>query len=71
MNIEFRYANSDEYGRIADFIDEHWAKDHIYVRNPALFEWTFKRPGFWDSGYSFELGEEDPEVEVKPSNVLH
>lgn len=58
MSVEFRYACEGEYDRVASFIDEHWAKDHIYVRNRALFEWTFQRPGYWDEGYSFALGED-------------
>jgi hypothetical protein len=63
MNVEFRYARCDEYPRISGFIDQYWAKDHVYVRTPALFEWTFRRPGFWDANeYSFALAEDGGEL---------
>lgn len=63
MSLEFHYARRDEYPRIRAFIDEHWARNHIYVRTPELFDWTFQRPGFWESGsYSFALGEDHGEL---------
>ena len=63
MSLEFRYAQHGEYPRISAFINEYWAKNHVYVRNPALFEWTFNRPGFWAPGqYSFSLGEDGGEL---------
>ena len=56
MAIEIRYARLDEYPRISDFLDKHWAKDHVYTRRRDLFDWTFHRPRHWDSGqYSFSL----------------
>src|ERR1700738_614194 len=56
MAIEIRYARLDEYPRIRDFLDKHWAKDHVYTRRRDLFDWTFHRPRHWDSGqYSFSL----------------
>ena len=33
MAVEFRFANLGEYPRISDFLNEHWAKNHIYTRN--------------------------------------
>lgn len=63
MSIEFRFAATHEYPRISAFLDEYWAKGHIYVRKPELFEWTFRRPGFWDAGqYSFSLAEDNGEL---------
>ncbi|MCU1258357.1 MAG: hypothetical protein JWO80_1242 [Bryobacterales bacterium] len=63
MSLNFRYAQCDEYPRIAKFIDEYWAKDHVYVRDRALFEWTFQRPNFWeDMTYSFALAEDGDDI---------
>ncbi len=63
MSIEFRFAATNEYPRISAFLDEFWAKNHIYVRKPELFEWTFRRPGYWDPGqYSFSLAEDNGEL---------
>jgi hypothetical protein len=63
VTIEFRYATFGEYHRISKFLDEHWAKDHVYVRMPRLFEWTFDRNGLWDQeGYSFALAEDKGEI---------
>ena len=58
MTVEFRYARFGEYSRIREFLDEYWAKDHVYVRMPRLFDWTFGRRALWDcDGYSFVLAE--------------
>lgn len=63
MATTFRYANLDEYNRIADFLNDYWAKDHIYCRDKALFDWTFHRKEHWDEpGYSFALAEDGPEL---------
>lgn len=63
MTIEFRYAKLGEYHRISAFIDAYWAKDHVYVRMPQLFEWTFRRCHLWDQeGYSFVLAEHRGEI---------
>jgi hypothetical protein len=45
------------------FLDTYWAKDHVYVRQRALFDWTFGQREFWPhDGYSFALAEEHGEV---------
>jgi hypothetical protein len=63
MPVELRYASFDDYPRISRFLAAHWAADHVYVREPRLFDWTFGRRGLWDSdGYSFALAEDGPEV---------
>jgi GNAT superfamily N-acetyltransferase len=63
MTVDFRYAAFNEYRRISRFLDDYWAKDHVYVRVPELFEWTFNRSGFWDRhGYSFALAEAKGEI---------
>lgn len=63
MTVEFRYAALDDYGRISSFVDNYWAKDHVYVRLPKLFDWTFGRRGLWDrDGYSFALAEDKGEI---------
>lgn len=63
MAIEFRYARTEEYGRISDFLDQHWAKNHVYTRNRPLFDWTFHRPKQWEQDtYSFSLALDDGEL---------
>jgi len=63
MTVEFRYAGFGEYDRIRDFLDTCWAKDHVYVRMPQLFDWTFGRRSLWDhDGYSFVLAESDGQI---------
>lgn len=63
MSIEFRYARSEEYPRISEFINEYWAKDHVYVRNRALFDWTFQRPGYAPPGHlTFALAEDGSDL---------
>lgn len=63
MSVAFRMARSGEYPRIRAFLDEFWAKDHIYVRSRELFDWTFQRPGFHAPGeYTFALGEDGGEL---------
>jgi hypothetical protein len=55
-----RYLRRGEHHLAARFLDEHWAKDHIYVRSPDLFDWSFDRPALWDhDGYSFAIAEND------------
>jgi hypothetical protein len=44
-------------------LDEYWAKNHVYVRLPELFEWTFSRRDLWDrEGYSFALAENQSDI---------
>ena len=58
MTVEFRYARFGEDSRIREFLDEYWARNHVYVRMPRLFDWTFGRKALWDhDGYSFVLAE--------------
>ncbi len=59
MAVELRYARRDEYPRISQFLDEFWAKNHVYCRNKPLFDWTFARSTHWrDDQYSFALAED-------------
>jgi hypothetical protein len=63
MAVTFRYARLDEYPPIAAFLNEYWAKDHIYVRDKKLFDWTFHRASHWEEpGYSFALAEDAGEL---------
>jgi hypothetical protein len=59
----YRYAGEDEYPRISKFIDEHWAKNHIYVRDRCLFDWTFGRRNLWaENGHSVAIAEDGGEL---------
>jgi hypothetical protein len=61
--VTFRYARYDEYPKAAAFLNEFWAKDHIYVRSKPLFDWTFNRRSEWeDDTYSFALAEDGDQL---------
>jgi hypothetical protein len=63
MSVEFRYAAFDEYPRVSKFLDEYWAKNHIYVRERPLFDWTFARREHWTGDtYSFAVAENGGEI---------
>jgi len=63
MPSEIRLLKSDEYQRVADFIDQHWAKNHVYVRHPELFDWTFRRSDLWSQDeFSFAIAEDDKKI---------
>lgn len=63
MSIQFRYVGLSEYPRVSAFLDEYWAKNHIYVREEALFDWTFTRTKHWDhETYSFAVAEDAGEI---------
>ena len=63
MPVEFRFARRDEYPRISQFLNDYWAEDHVYCRDRALFDWTFRRPGHWPKDeYSFALAEDAGEL---------
>ena len=63
MSLTVRYAHAEDYPRISTFLDTHWAKGHVYVRLPQLFDWTFGRRHLWDQeGYSFALAEDQGDV---------
>ncbi|MBV9742785.1 MAG: hypothetical protein JO099_03405, partial [Acidobacteriia bacterium] len=64
MEVSFRYARFEEYSKVTQFIDEYWAKDHIYLRSKPLFDWTFRRGGnHWeDETYSLAVGEHNDEL---------
>lgn len=63
MTVEFRYLKSGEFHRVSRFLNEYWAKDHVYTRMPQLFDWTFGRRSLWNrEGYSFALAEDKGEI---------
>lgn len=63
MAVELRYSRRDEYPRISRFLDEFWAKNHVYCRNQPLFDWTFARSTHWrDDQYSFALAEDKDQL---------
>jgi hypothetical protein len=60
FHIRCRYATTDEYPVVREFIDRHWATNHVYVKSRKLFDWTFGRHDVWDGdGYSVVLAEHD------------
>jgi hypothetical protein len=57
-----RLLNLDEYPLAAEFLNEHWAKNHIYTRDKSLFDWTFRRKGFSENQYTFAVAEESGQI---------
>jgi GNAT acetyltransferase-like protein len=63
MTVEFRYAGFDEYEKVRRFLDSYWATDHVYVRVPQLFHWTFQGNSLWDRDeYCLALAEDHGEI---------
>ncbi len=53
----------DQYPLAADFLHRHWAANHIYTRDKALFDWTFHHEGMSQAGvYSFAVAEQDSQI---------
>lgn len=51
-----KLANTEEHNSVSSFIDEHWKKNHAYVKSKSLFDWTFLNNPNWDGGnYSISL----------------
>ena len=40
MSLDVRYAQLADHPRLSAFLATYWAKDHVYVRQRSLFEWT-------------------------------
>jgi len=58
-----RLLSLDEYPLAADFLHRHWAPNHVYTRDKALFDWTFHREAMnHPSTYSFAVAEHDGQV---------
>ena len=63
MAVEIRFVQRDEYPLAAEALDRLWAPNHVYCRDRALFDWTFRRPGLWEQdSYCFVLAWLDGEV---------
>lgn len=61
---EIRLATAQEYDPVSAFIDEHWKKNHAYVRSKSLFDWTFLNNPNWDgNSYSISLALNNGEIE--------
>ena len=58
-----RLLSLNEYPLAADFLHRHWAPNHIYTREKALFDWTFHRNGMTQPDtYSFAVAEDNGQV---------
>jgi len=53
---DIRLARLDETKRLQTFIEEHWRRDHIFVKSKTLFDWQH-RPNSADH-YNFIVGVE-------------
>ena len=57
MGYTFRLASIEDKDAIISFLAENWNKDHIFVKDEALFLWQYHTPG--TSGLNFLLAEND------------
>jgi hypothetical protein len=59
-----RLLPRDEYATAARFIGASWQNNHVYCREPRLFDWTFGQNPHWDDDahYSFAIAEDDGET---------
>ena len=55
MTINIWLATKDEYPEVATFIDDAWKKNHAYVRDKKLFDWSFSNPFWTEPDYSLSL----------------
>lgn len=63
MAVTFRFAKSTDYPSIQEFLHQHWESNHVYVRMPEMFEWTFGKSHFLvDEPYSVILAEDKGEL---------
>ena len=63
MAVTFRDAQSTEYPRIREFLHQHWAPNHLYVRVPEMFEWTFGKGHFLvEKPYHAVIAEDKGEI---------
>ncbi len=51
-----KLASTQEQVSLSSFIDEHWKRNHAYVKSKPLFDWTFLKNPNWDSdNYSISI----------------
>lgn len=63
MSIEFRYPQRMEYPRIQEFLHQYWKPNHVYVRMPELFDWSFGAQHFLvNEGYHVILAEDKGDI---------
>lgn len=60
MEIEIRHATVEDRESIIKFLAEHWSKDHVFVRNPSLFDYYHK----FDSKITFVIAEDKKEKKI-------
>jgi len=59
MPVEYRFATTNEYTEASNFLRDNWSPNHIYIRDKALFDWTFHRRGHWPrDSYSIAVAED-------------
>jgi|GEM_PF-1590099 len=63
MAVTFRFARIDEYPVLSRFLHDHWANNHVYCRDKALFDWTFQTNVRWNQeGYCFAMAEKEGQL---------
>ena len=59
-----RLAEINDRKEILAFIDTHWQKNHAYVKNESLFDWTFLHNPNWQSdNYSISIFQNNGAIE--------
>lgn len=58
MKVNVRCLGDDEYELAVRSLDRWWERGHVYTRDKALFDWSFRRHDVWERrGYSFAVAE--------------
>ena len=61
---EIRLAGLSDHSAISSFINQHWKKDHAYVKSKKLFDWTFQANPNWNEvGYSISVAIEGNSIQ--------
>lgn len=58
MAVKFEICGAERVEQLIAFIDCHWKKDHIFVRDRELFDWQHKS----GNHYNFVLALQDEEI---------
>ena len=59
MDVRFELCPASKVDALMTFIDRHWKKDHVFVKNRALFDWQHRNE---EGGYNFVLATLDDEI---------
>lgn len=57
--ITIRFAEEADRASILAFISDHWRADHVFVKEPHVFDWQYRSP---DGGYNIAIAVDNGEL---------